>query len=102
MYEDIYSVKSGDQVSADERTAVSPSSSGNGEGNLTLKNIFKGVYSIFGETLKETLIQKASESPAVQQAIEEEKVKAGKNITWQIMPFVLIGAVVAVLIARFK
>jgi len=99
MYDEFADVKSIDRVSVDDRTAVT---GGNDEGNLTLKNIFQGAYKIFGENLKTTLIQKASEMPEVQEAIEQEKLKVGKNITWQIMPFVLIVGVLAFLIARFK
>jgi len=71
------------------------------QNGLTLKKIFQGAYEIFGEGIKQTLFQKASELPEVKEAIAEKKIEAGKAVTWQVFPFLLIALAVVFLIKRF-
>jgi len=69
---------------------------------IDFKSFFKDGADFVLDVFKNSLIQKVSQTQAVQDEVEAQKVIAGKNLVWAYLPFILIGAVVITMIARFK
>ncbi len=69
---------------------------------IDLEKAFGRTWTIFKQVLAQTVIQQGSEIPAVQEAVEKQKVVAGKNILWQYFPLMFIGLVTVFAISRFK
>lgn len=69
---------------------------------IDFKAFFKDSADFLFNTFKNSLIERASQTKEVQDEVERQKVIAGKNILWQIFPFVVIGSLAVILIARFK
>ena len=69
---------------------------------IDFKSFFEDGANFVLEVFKNSVIQKLSQTKEVQAEVEAQKVVAGKNILWQYFPFIVIGGVTLLAIARFK
>ena len=67
------------------------------------------VGKIFGDLAKRALdllaqaaIEQVADTKPVQEAIEKQKVVAGKNVLWTYFPYILLGSVGLFMLARIK
>jgi len=60
----------------------------------------------FGKTmmrvLVDTAIKETSKIEAVQEEVEVQKLRIGKEVVWKVFPFVAIGLILLIVIGRFK
>lgn len=67
------------------------------------------VGKVFGDLAKRALdllaqaaVEQVADTKPVQQAIEKQKVVAGKNVLWTYFPYILLGTVGLFMLARIK
>ena len=71
-------------------------------GKIDVGEVFKKTLAVGLDLLKQAAIQKGSEIPAVQKAVEEQKVVAGKNILWKYFPFAILGVMGFYMLSKVK
>ena len=71
-------------------------------GKIDVGKIFGGFAKKALDLFAEAAIEQVGDMKPVQEAIEKQKVVAGKNILWTYFPYVLLGAVGLFMIARIK
>ena len=54
------------------------------------------------DLLAQAAIDQVADTKPVQQAIEKQKVVAGKNVLWTYFPYILLGSVGLFMLARIK
>jgi len=69
---------------------------------IDFKSFFEDGANFVLQVFKDSLIQRVSQTKEVQAEVEAQKVVVGKNILWQYFPFIVIGSLAVILIARFK
>ena len=71
-------------------------------GKINVGDMFKkGLEAALG-TIGQAVIQKGSEIPAVQKAVDEQKISAGKNILWKFFPYAILVGVGIFMISKVK
>lgn len=71
-------------------------------GRIDIGEVFKKTLAVGLDVLKQTVIQQGSEIPAVQKAVEEQKVVAGKNLLWKYFPFAILGVMGFYMLSKVK
>ena len=71
-------------------------------GRIDVGEVFKKTLNFGFDVLKQMVIQKGSEIPAVQKAVEEQKVVAGKNVLWKYFPYAILGVMGFYMLSKVK
>ena len=71
-------------------------------GKIDVGKIFGGFAKKAIDLLAQAAIEQVADTKPVQQAIEKQKVVAGKNILWTYFPYILLGSVGLFMLARIK
>jgi len=69
--------------------------------NLKSESIFSKAFEALKTVVKQFAVQEGAKIPAVQKAIAEEKVKAGKEALWTSFPIILVAALAFLVIRKF-
>ena len=71
-------------------------------GKIDVEKAFKKTLDAMLGGLKQTVIQEASKTKAVQREIEDQKTVAGKNILWKYFPYAILACVGIVMLAKVR
>lgn len=71
-------------------------------GKINVADVFRWTLGAALAGIKNAVIQKGSEIPAVQRGINEQKISAGKNILWKYFPFVILAGMGIFMLSKVK
>ena len=74
----------------------------NTTGKINVGDVFKKTLAAALGILEKSVIQAGSEIPAVQRAVEDQKVVAGKNILWKYFPYAVLAGLGIFMIAKVR
>lgn len=62
-------------------------------GKVNFSDLLKGFWETTQDVLAEVAYREGSKVEGVREAIDKQKVVAGKNLLWKIFPFAVVGIV---------
>ena len=71
-------------------------------GKIDVGEVFGDLAKRAVDLIAQAAVEQVADTKPVQQAIEKQKVVAGKNILWTYFPYILLGAVGLFMLARIK
>ena len=76
--------------------------SGTTPGKIDVGKIFGDLAKRALDLIAQAAIDQVADTKPVQEAIEKQKVVAGKNVLWTYFPYILLGSVGLFMLARIK
>ena len=71
-------------------------------GKINVGDIFKKTLAAALGILQQSVIQEGAKIPAVQRAVENQKVVAGKNLLWKYFPYAILAGMGIFMISKVK
>lgn len=71
-------------------------------GKIDIGAVWKKTLQVGLDLLKQGVIQEASKTKAVQKAVDEQKVVAGKNILWKYFPYAVLAGLGIFFVSKVK
>jgi len=76
--------------------------SGTTPGKIDVGKIFGDLAKRALDLIAQAAIDQVADTKPVQEAIDKQKVVAGKNVLWTYFPYILLGSVGLFMLARIK